>query len=330
MPDDYAYINARIKVMRNGLFGERHLEEALSSQSYAEFLRVLSENGFAEDLGAATEKSAGLAELDAALSQNLYATTQRVLSFAQGQGDAAKELGALLLKWDLLNLKTLARGLSSGRNATDILAGLVAGGSLKRTSLEAAATSGDLSSAAQAISLSGHPLAKVFREGVVAYTASGNLLDLEVVLDQGFYRQARKASDSSILRRYFALDIDLRNALTALQLRGQTADSRYFVSGGRKLTEADFQRIAAGDNAASNADVAKVIESGSLAGAENAIRQLLAQEARNLAMADPLGVGIAINFLRQKEIEIAQLRLIGRGKFYNLPTEQLRQELSHA
>ena len=38
-------------------------------------------------------------------------------------------------------------------------------------------------------------------------------------------------------------------------------------------------------------------------------------------------MGVILDFLRRKEIEIAKLRLIGRGKFYNLATDQIRREV---
>ena len=52
----------------------------------------------------------------AALSENLFATTQKVLNFADG--DAKREIQALLMKWDLVNLKTIAVAWSVGAAQT--------------------------------------------------------------------------------------------------------------------------------------------------------------------------------------------------------------------
>nr|WP_221277019.1 V-type ATPase subunit [Deinobacterium chartae] len=315
--------------MRTQLMTERRLEEALAAPSYPEFLRILSEGEFGEDLGEATGAGAGLSELDKALSRNFYRTAQRLLGFADGT--ARKEISALLMRWDLLNLKTVARGLVTGRSAQAILEGLVPGGLLKRPLLEAAVAAGDLSGAAQAISVSGHPLAKVFRQAVATYVNTGDLLDLEIQLDQGYYAQARKASQSEVLRRYFAQEIDLRNALTAVQLRGSgQGNVRYFVPGGRKLNETDFMRIVGGDTSSPSPELAPIIEAETIQAAEAAARAQQLEKTRGLAMGDPLGMGVPADFLRRKEIEIAQLRLIGRGKYYRVPNEQIRQELSHA
>ncbi|AFZ67834.1 V-type ATPase subunit [Deinococcus peraridilitoris] len=325
MPDDYGYINARIKVMRTKLLDGRMLDAALGAQSYPEFLRVLSESELSADLGDATAQGAGLAELDAALSRNFFTTANKVVHLADGT--ARDEIGILLQKWDLNNLKTLARGLTTGRSAEDILASLVPGGTLKTSALTAAANSGDLASATQAITLSGHPLARSFRAGVGAYNASGRLLDLEVTLDQGYYRGALRVARGSSLRRYLAREIDINNVLTARAMRGETPDASLFVPGGRSLSAADFPRLASGD-ATGAGDLAPIVEAPTLEEAETAARRLIDTAARDVAMGDPLGVGVAVDFLRRKEIEIAKLRLIGRGKFYGLPAEQLRREVA--
>ena len=323
MPDDYGYINARIKVMRNHLLDDRLLGAALEAQSYQEFLRVLAESALSADLGDATAQGAGLPELDAALSRNFFNTANKVVRLADG--DAKNEIGVLLEKWDLTNLKTLARGITAGRPPEGIQAGLIPGGTLKQSALSAAA-GGDLGSAAQAITLSGHPLAGAFRDGVAAYAQSGRLLDLEIALDQGYYRQALRVARGTTLRRYLSREIDINNALTARALRGESAGAEVFVPGGRGIDAAGFARLAAGD-AGGAGDLAPIIEAPTLEDAEVAARRLLDQAARDVSMGDPLGVGVAIDFLRRKEIEIAKVRLIGRGKFYGVPADQLRREV---
>ena len=60
------------------------------------------------------------------------------------------------------------------------------------------------------------------------------------------------------------------------------------------------------------------------------LRDLLDAQARKLALRDPLGVGVILNFLRLKEAETARLRLVARGKFYGVPRERLAEELGSA
>ncbi|WP_221090245.1 V0D/AC39 family V-type ATPase subunit [Deinococcus aquaedulcis] len=323
MPDDYAYINTRVRVMRTKLLDGRSLDSALAAGSYQEFLRVLTETDLAANLRETTTETAGLAELDQALSRNLFDTTRKVLGFADG--DAKREIQALLMKWDLVNLKTVARGIAAGRGADAILGSLIPGGTLKPSALQTAAQSTDLQSAAAAIALSGHPLAAALRAGATAYQASGRLLDLEVALDQGYYRHALNVARNTSLRRYLSREIDITNALIARASAGQPMNPALFVPGG-KLDAGGYARLAGGD-ASGLSDVAAILEAPSLEDAEVAARRALDTATRNIAAGDPEGVGLILDFLRRKEIEIAKLRLIGRGKFYDLSPEQIRKEV---
>lgn len=323
MPDDYAYINTRVRIMRTKLLDGRSLDSALSSGSYQEFLRVLTETELAANMRETTAEGAGLPELDRALSENLFATTQKVLNFADG--DAKREIQALLMKWDLVNLKTIARGVVGGRGADAILSSLIPGGTIKPAALQTAAQSSDLAAAATAIAISGHPLAKAMREGASAYAASSRLLDLEVALDQGYYRHALNVARNTSLRRYLSREIDVTNALIARASKGQPLDPNLFVAGGH-LDAGGYARLAGGD-AGGLPDIVGILDAPTLEDAEVAARTALDNSARNVAAGDPEGVGIILDFLRRKEIEIAKLRLIARGKFYNLSADALRKEV---
>ncbi|MFB9990647.1 V0D/AC39 family V-type ATPase subunit [Deinococcus oregonensis] len=323
MPDDYAYINTRVRIMRTKLLDGRSLDSALSSGSYQEFLRVLTETELAANMRETTTEGAGLPELDRALSENLFATTQKVLNFADG--DAKREIQALLMKWDLVNLKTIARGVVGGRGADAILSSLIPGGTIRSAALQTAAQSSDLAAAATAIAISGHPLAKAMRDGASAYAASSRLLDLEVALDQGYYRHALNVARNTSLRRYLSREIDVTNALIARASKGQPLDPNLFVAGGH-LDAGGYARLAGGD-AGGVPDIVGILDAPTLEDAEVAARHALDNSARNVSAGDPEGVGIILDFLRRKEIEIAKLRLIARGKFYNLSAEQIRKEV---
>ncbi|MDB5044146.1 MAG: synthase subunit, partial [Deinococcus sp.] len=305
------------------LLDGRSLDSALSSGSYQEFLRVLTETELAANMRETTTEGAGLPELDRALSENLFATTQKVLNFADG--DAKREIQALLMKWDLVNLKTIARGVVGGRGADAILSSLIPGGTIKPAALQTAAQSSDLAAAATAIAISGHPLAKAMRDGASAYAASSRLLDLEVALDQGYYRHALNVARNTSLRRYLSREIDVTNALIARSSKGQPLDPNLFVAGGH-LDAGGYARLAGGD-AGGVPDIVGILDAPTLEDAEVAARHALDNSARNVAAGDPEGVGIILDFLRRKEIEIAKLRLIARGKFYNLSAEQIRKEV---
>ena len=120
-------------------------------------------------------------------------------------------------------------------------------------------------------------------------------------------------------------EIDVTNALIARSSKGQALDPNLFVAGG-SLDAAGYGRLAAGD-ASGVPEVAAILEAPTLEDAEVAARTVLDRSTRTLSVSDSEGVGVILDFLRRKEMEIAKLRLIGRGKFYDLPTDQIRKEV---
>ncbi|CAM3425113.1 V-type ATP synthase subunit C [Deinococcus saxicola] len=326
MNNPYGYINGRVRMMRVALVDARAMDDVTNTLNYQEFLRQISETPLREDLGEATAQGAGLGQLDEALSRNYLKSISHLRSIATGQ--PAREIEAMLLRYDLQNVKTLVRGVQTGRSADDIVAGLIPAGTLPWSALQGAAQSADVASLAQTLSVAGGKIGQILRAAVSGGASS--LLDLEVALDQGYYRAVLSGVRGTNVRRYFTREIDVRNLLIARQLRGAAPNVRYFIPGGRDVSEADFLRIAGGDNSVSAPDLGAVLEAPDLGSSEAIARRLLDEASRNVAMADALGPGVALDYLRRKEQEIARMRLIGRAKFYGLSKDELQRELEGA
>lgn len=330
MPDNYAYINARIRAMHSGLITEK-LEETLNASSYGEFLRILSESNLGADIGEATAAGAGLPQLDAALSRNFFATAQKVVGMADGS--SGRDIALLFAKYDLLNLKAVARGKIGGRSAVEITPSLLPAGSLKPSTLEALAQTTDLNALAGVAGLNASPLALAFRKAVSSLAVSGNLLEFEVALDQAYYVTALKEASSDTLKDYLRREVDGANILTALKLKAQGRTENlepYFIAGGREVSKTRFEQVASGTGGLEGMNAyAGLSDNTDLSSAETIIRTALLKGAKRLYTSDALGIGVVIGFLKDKEREVALTRLIGRAKYYNVPAETLRREVGN-
>jgi V/A-type H+-transporting ATPase subunit C len=328
MPDNYAYINARIRAMHASLVTEK-LEDTLNAASYGEFLRLLAESNLGPDIGEATAAGAGLPQLDAALSRNFFHTAQKVVGMADGA--SGRDIALLFARYDLLNLKAVARGKVGGRNAADITASLLPAGSLKPAVLEALANATDLNALNGVAGLNASPLASAFRKAVNALAANGELLDFEVALDQAYYTTALQTASSQTLKDYLRREIDAANLLTALKLKAQGRSENldaYFIPGGREVSRTRFDQITSGSGGLDGLNAFPgLAENADLASAETIVRGALLDYAQRLYTSDALGIGVVIGFLKDKEREVALTRLIARGKFYNVPTDTLRREV---
>ena len=330
MPDNYAYINARIRAMHSGLITEK-LEETLNASSYGEFLRILSESNLGADIGEATAAGAGLPQLDAALSRNFFSTAQKVVGMADGS--SGRDIALLFAKYDLLNLKAVTRGKIGGRSASEITPSLLPAGSLKPSTLEALAQTTDLNALAGVAGLNASPLALAFRKAVAGLAASNNLLDFEVALDQAYYVTALKEASSDTLKDYLRREVDGANILTALKLKAQGRTENlepYFIAGGREVSKTRFEQVASGTGGLEGLNAyAGLSDNTDLSSAETIIREALLKGVKRLYTSDALGIGVVIGFLKDKEREVALTRLIGRAKYYNVPAETLRREVGN-
>lgn len=339
MSSDFGYINARVRGLKAKLLGDEFYSDALGGSDFQAFLSSFAQTAYSRELDEAQARLGGeLRAVDEALGRNFYATTRSLLNVASGLPERLLKL--LLLRYDLGNLKAIARAKSAGRDAEDVRAALLPAGDFKPAVLDAIAQTGDLPAAAQAVALTGHPLGRAFAGAVARYSSDGDLYELELFLDRAYYEILSEASERGgfpqAFKRYVRREIDATNIRTALKVRGAGDGDTpanagdLFIKGGKEVRRATFEALLAGDTQAlAGTSFAEVGETDNLSRAEEVLRSGLDRQARLLYLKDPLGVGVVLYYLRLKESEAARLRLLARGKYYGVPRAQLEQELGH-
>lgn len=338
MSSDFGYINARIRGMKSKLLESEFYTQALADSDFTAFLGTMAQSPYTGDLEEAQARVSGLSAVDRAIAENFRRSTRSILGFSDGRPHDM--IALLLLNYDLMNLKALARAKHAGQEAEGLSGALLPAGELKPALLETLAASADLPAMAQALAVTGHPLSRAFGRAVRQYSNSGSLLEFELVLDRAYFATLLEGLEDlnapDQLIRYVRRQIDAANLSTALKVRGKSAPADdLYVPGGREVDRATFSAIiadASGDALAALAGTSfsEVANTSSLAEADRVIREVLDQGARRLGSSDPLGPGVAVDYLRRKEAETARLRLLARGKFYDLPRVQLEKELGHA
>ncbi len=319
--------------MKSKLLGPEFFSEALDATDFNAFLSSLSQSPYMRELEEAQARYTGLKVIDAALGKNFYNTSRSILNFTDGQ---ANELVALmLLRYDLYNIKAIARAKHSGRSVEDIQDALYPAGQLKLAVLENIASGPDMPAVAQALLASPTPLKAAFARAAQQYSSDGDLYKLELELDRAYFKLLVKGLQSADAPtnfvRHIKREIDATNLRTALKLRGSEAKDNLFISGGKEISKAMFDTIAAEEPSAPlqslvNTGFSAVAETTSLGDAETIIRDLINASAKRLS-SDPLGIGVVANYLKMKESEAARLRLLARGKYYSVPRETLAKEL---
>jgi V/A-type H+-transporting ATPase subunit C len=242
------------------------------------------------------------------------------------------------MRYDLANVKAIARGKHAGKELDDIRGSLFPAGEFKPVLLEEAAAAADMAAAAQVLAFAHSPIGGAFLKAARRYQSDHDLYSLELALDKAYYtavvERAKDAGAPADFMRHLQREIDATNLLTALKLRGRGIDHELFVPGGKEISRAQFDAIMLDTEGGAlqglaGGSFAGVVGTTDLSAAEAVIRGVLDGSAKRLA-ADPLDIGVVVDFLRRKEAEAAKIRLLARGKFYGVPRATLERELPHA
>ncbi|MGQ9510482.1 MAG: V-type ATPase subunit [Thermaceae bacterium] len=311
--DDFSYLNARIRARRASLLPEGFFQEALDL-SFPDFLRTLSETVYGQALS-----GQDLSAVDRAVAKTQEEWVVDLVGLAGGE--AREALRLLFLENDLTNLKAILRAKAHGEAPQEVR---FLPGTLKEGLLGTLLEAPDPQSMAQLLAAAGHPLAGALREAV----RRGG--DLEAALDQAFYQSARKAAErlgDPTLSAYLALEVDALNLGRAFRGQGQEVP---FVPGGRYVDKARFTRLLEGDltvlDELSKTPLAGLSGVRTLAELERRLRCALLRAAQK-GVHDPLGVGLALAYVKEREWEGQRIRLLARRAYFGLPKEQVEEEV---
>ncbi len=324
MVDDFAYLNARIRVRRSEFIAERVFQEALNL-SFPALVKVLAESTYGPDL---TGES--LTDVDKAVSAHFRRRVADLLLLVSGK--AREAITLLLMRVDLFNVRTILRGKALGWSADEIRAQMVAG-TLPSRLYDIMAEAPDAASLAQLLSLANPLLAAALRE---VSRADHEVLETEVHIDRLFYKAALdrcRDLDQPYLTGFIRFEIDALNLATALKLFTIGFEGEphpFFLEGGIAVRLLLFRRLAKGEFAAlqelSDSVFRRVVEAKDLPSLEWSLRCILLAKAKESAV-DVLGAGLAIDYIERKEWEGARIRLLARRAYFNLSPALVEKEV---
>lgn len=233
MPDDYGYINARVRAMKSRLLPRRTYGELLSRTSVDELLAALAQTPYRPSIEAALARETGWAALRDALRRDLTAHLGRVRAMVmdQPQSEPAQLVRILLARWDRTNLLAVLRGQIQGPAGTGGPDGAGTGtlapvGELDETALTGLLHQPSLRAMIDLATQWRLPYAAALRDALPEMTAHGDPAILEAALDrqhalhiESWLAALRPSENVSLVRQVVAWERDLANLLAALRLR---------------------------------------------------------------------------------------------------------------
>ncbi len=327
----YAYIVARTKVMKSRLLKGEDFRKLLN-MSFDEIVRSLEETEYRKEIDEVGYKYSGPRLLDYALAANLARTYRKILQVSFGEArDLIREY---LKRWDAWNVINIIRGKNAGVQPEIIEETLVPAGEFSEEYLK---------------SLMVKEVDEIIKEmeGTPYYEALSKIgsAPMNVVEDEihkAYYRKLvempAREFETKLFANFIKMEIDIRNIKTILRLKIEGASTEEIleriIPGGYELTEDEARKLAA----MSFDEISKSLEGYWFwKEVENVTEELsrievnfdkawisaIARRASNY----PLSVLPVLQYMVLKKVEVDNLRILGWGKYYGLPNEEIEKQM---
>ncbi|WP_456468481.1 V-type ATP synthase subunit C [Archaeoglobus sp.] len=327
----WAYIVARTKVMKSRLLKAEDFRKLLN-MDFDEIIRYVGETEYKKEVDEMGYKYTGPRLLDYALFANLARTYRKLIEVSFG---ASKFLIAKYLeKWDVWNLINILRGKMAGVQPEIIEDTLVPAGEK------------DFEFYKTLIVRDVEEVVKAF-EGTPYYEAlskigSEDMSKIEDELYKIYYRELLKLSPSDFAMKLFLdfirMEVDIRNIKTILRLKADDATAEEIMNciilGGYELTEDEARKLAA----MPLDELVKAlegywfwkdieIEGKEVARVEIEFDKIWISTIAKRASNYPLSILPVLQYVVLKKVEVDNLRILGWGKWYGLPNEEIERQM---
>ena len=348
----YGYSNARVKAMKGLLLRGSFLDEMIRVSSIDAMLELLQRTGYKADLSGASVDYSGSALIEIAASKNFSRTVRKLLKITPKSDRKAVE--ALLIRWDLLNLKTLVHAKRIGKAYDEVRPYLFDVGGLHEDDFRRIMKADESNIMRELrrtelgqkmLSIGTGQLNRQMKEKFTSALRSlDTFLQMETIIDAYIYLFMDQAlcevggADTARVREILRREIDAKNIVIIERLkRHGTAREKILgsmIRGGTlresalaKFIDAkDIQQVVALAKPKFRTLELKADKLG-LSELEIAFEKSIAAQKSSAFYRSVLTVGVIIGFLLLKEEELNNLRKIAKGKEFRMPEAEVREML---
>ena len=343
-----ALINARIRAMRSRLLSKVVFEDLLTLSELSEMVQRLEQTVYKMGLG---ENSTPFSMKK--VEKALLSEWTRIMNkmYLMTDGRLREFFNVLIRPWEGEALKTLLRGKQAHREGGEILQTVIPVGSMDEVSLAELARQPSIQAIVDVLTLWGSVFAKPLRKVLASHPDLKRMDEIDFAIDRFCYEESGEMldgenGDTKLLKTWVALNVDRVNLLTAFKISNQTRGSeidadRYFIQGGRDFPIKIFHSMAATRGWKAFAEVLQKTpyesliknmerereEMSSSLLIERGMTRFILDKVQKMIFADPLGIGLMIEFLVRKKTEIENVRTIFLAKQYGMYLEDIRSLL---
>jgi V/A-type H+-transporting ATPase subunit C len=348
----YGYSNARVKAMKGLLLRGAFLDELIRVGSIGAMAELLQRTGYKNDLAGASVSYTGSALIETAASRNFSRTVRKLLKITPKSDRKAVE--ALLIRWDLLNLKTLMHAKRIKKGYDEVRPYLFDVGGLNEEDFKRImkADPGNLMKelrrtdiGQKMLSIGTGQLSRQMKDKFTnALRSLDTFLQMETIIDAYIYLFMDQVlsevggKDVSDIRQILRREIDAKNIMIIERLKKHKAQKEKIMGSlirGGTMSDSLVGKLIDAKDLQAVISLAKPkfhglelrTEQVSLSDLEIAFEKSVAAQKVRAFHRAILSVGVVIGFLLLKEEELNNLRKIAKGKEFNMPEAEVRAML---
>ncbi len=326
----YGYSNARVKAMKGALLKGTIQDELIRVGSVEAMIELLQKTDYKQDLADAALNYDGSAIISAAASQNFARVVRRLVKVTPAED--RKALRALLIRWDLINLKTLLHAKKLDRGYDEVRHLLYNVGGLRESDFKKILKSDEETILRE---LRRSAIGDAF-EGI---KVQGNMFTyIESDIDSKIYKRIDNVlakvggREIGYIRDILRKEIDARNIMIIERLKKHNREIDLIEGGtlssalvGHCKDAKDIQQVA--NLVRHKFHKLDVPAEATITDLEIALDRSVANMKKYAFGKEVLSLGVIIGFLLLKEEEINNLRKIAKGKEYGFTENEIRAML---
>jgi V/A-type H+-transporting ATPase subunit C len=337
----YPYSYVRVMAMKGKLYQRQDYDKLLKMQGN-EIAHYLEESDYKQEIHELGSELSGYTLVERALYKNVVRNLQKLQRICSP--DMKYLIQAYAMRHDIYNLKTILRAKASGQSHKEVQVLLLPLGIFSQDKLDSFL---ELDSVATILKKAGFS-EREFSGALHYYDKQKSLLEIENLLDKQYYTflfefLTRLSGEHQLFKEFLQSELDVLNIKLLLRMKLQKIEdhvlSRLFFEGGslfsvaklRSYTALEFTAIITALRSTRLKHIiaqhAEELQHHTLKGFEKSIDVWLLQKSTLLLHQFPLSVDTLLGYMFAKEIEMRNLRVLVKGKQFQLPEQFIEQQL---
>jgi V/A-type H+-transporting ATPase subunit C len=337
----YLYVNAKVMAKEGKFISPMRWDDLWGCDSPGEITSLLEGTDYFPYLSEGATNEAG--ELERAILHEFSALSTEISKIVPKGAWPIREY--LLRRWDVINLRSIMRGIHGGTGKEEIMASLVEGGELGLTFLGDLIDSEDMDNW---VALLANTPYQALTDGLAKYNETQNLFFLEASLDRIFWEdllaKVLRIKGLKEFREFVEVCAEAHNLKIVLRAKNDGLSlediSPFLIPECKAVSE-----IAPAFDEEELSGLISIFEdtvyfepllsaqaeyerTGSIFSFEAELDNLVVKKAEDIRKKKPFGPGPLIGFIMSKEAEVKNLVTIVRSTEIDLDRDEIREALT--